>query len=159
MTHLLIVDIYTFSDFPEWRKAFGGATLDAGSNYFLLRGAPLMKLSLVDCCLFVDKFKPMYITTVDFSCMILEFSNMIFVSKDQARPKRHRGRPKLEFISSKVLPCKYFSFFLLLRQSMCSYLGFWQNKCEPHRGNNSHAGKKIVGSKTKTLWVSIMAWS
>ena len=68
-----------------------------------------MKLSLVNCCLFVDKFKPMYITTVDFSCMILEFSDMIFVSKDQARPKRHRGRPKLEFISSNVLPCKYFS--------------------------------------------------
>ena len=39
---------------------------------------------------------------------------------------------------------------------MCSAnLGFWQDKAEPGKGNQRHAGEKIVRAKTKALQVSI----
>ena len=39
---------------------------------------------------------------------------------------------------------------------MCSAnLGFWQDKAEPGKGNQGHAGEKIVCAKTKALQVSI----
>ena len=105
--------ILTSPGFLEWRTAFGGAALDAWPNHLLLRGTPVIEtLLLLNCCIFGIKLN-WWITIVDFSCrgftyhILLSFSDMMKVWKDQARPRRQRGWPKLEFISSKVLPCKY----------------------------------------------------
>ena len=43
-----------------------------------------------------------------------------------------------------------------MQKSMClANLGFWQDKAEPGKGNQRHAGEKIVRAKAKALQVSI----
>ena len=43
-----------------------------------------------------------------------------------------------------------------MQKSLClANLGFWQDKAEPGKGNQRHAGEKIVRAKAKALQVSI----
>ena len=48
-----------------------------------------------------------------------------------------------------------FKILKRMQKSLClANLGFWQDKAEPGKGNQRHAGKKIVRAKAEALQVS-----